>query len=223
MESNENDDQKIIDLIREKEKYSQEIEKNNNNNLKLVQMINRINEQLKELQKMGLRKNLYAKKIIFNRVTDINTLLNVHHSYLYDYGITGDDMIQLEEKDKNNLLTNFNKEINHIYLIKEEYIPIESEKIEVVEKSTTSNNWAYPVLPINEITDWKCIGNIEWKNRDDTGFHLNELYRKQGDKFIHEPNSKCDYFHKKFTIAMLVEGLFDKQLKNSFLFADVDN
>ena len=52
MESNENDDQKIIDLLREKEKYSQEIEKNNNNNLKLVQMISRINEQLKELQKM---------------------------------------------------------------------------------------------------------------------------------------------------------------------------
>ena len=58
MESNENDDQKIIDLLREKEKYSQEIEKNNNNNLKLVQMISRINEQLKELQKMDDLKKI---------------------------------------------------------------------------------------------------------------------------------------------------------------------
>ena len=174
-----------------------------------------------------LKKNLYAKKIIFNRISDINNIINIHYSYLYDYGITGDDMIQLEEKDKNNLLTKFDQKIHSIYKIKEEYVPIDPEKIEIVEKSKSSNNWAYPDCPVNEITDWTCIGNIEWKNCDetyinDTGFHLKELYRKEGDKFIHEPNSTCNYSYQKFKIARLVEGLFDKQLKSCLLFENID-
>ena len=193
-----------------------------------IDMLNNNYESVEDWFKIDdLKKNLYAKKIIFNLVNDIDTIKNVHHSYLYDYSITGDDMFQLDEKDKSKLLTNFDEKHGDIYLIKEEYIPIDPEKIEIVEKSTSSNNWAYDDCPINEVTEWTCIDNIEWKNYDetniiDTGFHLNELYRKNGEKFIHEPNSKCTYSEQKFLIARLVEDLFDKQLKSSFMFSDVD-
>ena len=113
-----------------------------------------------------LTNDLYAKKIIFTRVFDDTTLSNTHYSYLYDYGITGDDMIQLTEEDKEKILGDSCKN-RHIYCISEEYIYITPEKIEIIDKSTTSNNWAYDDVPIYEIDEWTCIGNTEWHHYDD--------------------------------------------------------
>ena len=175
-----------------------------------------------------LTQNLYAKKIIFTSVRDFQSIEHTHHSYLYNYGITGDDMIQLSSTDKKKLIHNDNIKENIIFLISEEHIPIQPEIIEIVEKSTSSNDWSYDFGQINEVEEWVCISNIEWEKYDETnnllelGFHLNELYRKKDDQFILEPNSKCKYSQKKFVIARLVDGLFDRQINNMLLFENMD-
>lgn len=176
----------------------------------------------------NLTQNLYAKKITFTNVHDFNTIQHTHHSYLYNYGITGDDMIQLSNEDKQNLMHNNKLNENIIFIISEEHIPIQPELIKIVEKSTTSNDWSYDFGQINDVDEWVCISNIEWEKYDENnnlielGFHLNELYRKINEQYIHEPNSKCKYSTQHFVIAKLVEGLFDKQINNMLLFQNMD-
>ena len=143
-----------------------------------------------------MKNDLYAKKISFKRITNIDTLSKTHYSYLYDYGVTGDDMIQITKEKKQDLLTTFN-ESHSIYAIKEEYVPVEPNQIDIVEQSAMPNNWSYVDRPINELTEWCCIGNTEWENYDkhnrlhETGFHSDWLYRKDCDNFIIVPSYKC--------------------------------
>lgn len=176
-----------------------------------------------------ITQNLYAKKLIFTLVRDFKSIQHIHQSYLYNYGITGDDMIQLSRKDKKKLATNDDIEREIIYQISEEHIPIPPESIEIVEKSPTSNDWSYDFGKINEVDEWECISNIEWEKRDENGslvelgYHLNELYRKENDQYIHEANSKCKFTRNKFIIAKLVDGLFDKQISSMLLFENMDD
>lgn len=142
--------------------------------------------------------DLYAKKISFTRITNIDTLSKTHYNYLYDYGLTGYEMIQITKEKKHYLLTVFNESYS-IYVVQEEYVPVEPNQIDIVEleQSTMSNNWACIDRPIHELTEWCCIGNTEWEHYDkhnrlqETGFHFNCLYRKVGDKFISVPSYKC--------------------------------